>query len=144
VGLASGGSCGHDKVRLDDGDGRNHRVILLSTWVYGDLKWCLNTLAMFLSSPYSQMPGWVGIYRAPSTKEPLEGGRFFCVTLDQSGVPTTLHQTGLVHSTSDVRCTPDKSGDPPHQIVVGASVTPGFKDKFRCISHVCQDQVPHI
>jgi hypothetical protein len=26
VGLASGGPCGHDEVRLDDGDGRNRPV----------------------------------------------------------------------------------------------------------------------
>jgi hypothetical protein len=26
VGLASGGPCGHDEVRLDDGDGRNRLV----------------------------------------------------------------------------------------------------------------------
>jgi hypothetical protein len=28
VGLASGGPCGHDEVRLDDGDGRNQPVQL--------------------------------------------------------------------------------------------------------------------
>jgi hypothetical protein len=38
---------------------------------------CLNTLVMYLGSPHMRMAGWVGIYRALSPKESLEGGRLF-------------------------------------------------------------------
>jgi hypothetical protein len=34
---------------------------------------CLNTYNEVLSPPDLKMLGWVGIYRAPNPKEPLEG-----------------------------------------------------------------------
>jgi hypothetical protein len=57
---------------------------------------CLNTLVMYLGSPHMRMAGWVGIYRALSPKESLEGGRLF-----------VSHQTSLVGClchTELVRC----------------------------------------
>jgi hypothetical protein len=41
----------------------NHRVILLSTWVFENLEISTICLGMLLGLPYLEMAGWGGIYR---------------------------------------------------------------------------------
>jgi hypothetical protein len=43
-----------------------------------------------------QMVGWVGIYRATSLKESLEGWQLFYITLNQFDTPYVYTEPGLV------------------------------------------------
>jgi hypothetical protein len=48
MGLASGGPCGHDEVRLDDGDGRNRPVHVR--------RWASSSAASALAYPRRYRP----------------------------------------------------------------------------------------
>jgi hypothetical protein len=73
----------------------NHRVILLSTWVYRAIECCLYTLEMFLSSPHLQIASR-GYKYSLKPKRVVGRNLAFLRHTGRSGAPLVSHRTSLV------------------------------------------------